>query len=83
MTRLKTAARETSEKVVLEQREGGEKEKGGSLSSSTPTYVAQVQLPVSESYYELNLLGLYSESRGFSPGTPVFASSRKSTFDLN
>jgi len=28
------------------------------------------------------LLVLYSASRGFSPGTPVFPSSQKLTFDL-
>ena len=30
----------------------------------------------------LSLLVLYSAPRGFSPGTPVFSSSQKPTFDL-
>ena len=31
----------------------------------------------------LSLLVLYSAPRGFSPGTPVFPSPQKPTFDLN
>ena len=51
------------------------------LEHSLPINVQQVQFPDS-ALCGLSLLVLYSALRGFSPGTPVFPSPQKPTFDL-
>ena len=56
---------------------------GAVVEHSPSTNVAQVRFPDSASIISgLSLLVLCSAPRGFSPGTPVFPSPQKPTFDL-
>ena len=56
---------------------------GAASEHSPPTNVALVRYPGLGVISGLSLLVLYSAPRGFSPGTPVFPSPLKPTFDLS
>ena len=55
---------------------------GAVVEHSPSTNVAPGSIPGLGVISGLSLLVLYSAPRGFSPGTPVFPSPQKLTFDL-